>query len=154
MKAAYPYSDEAWRFVWERILVGASGCWLWTGGRMGGCYPGTSFGHLVYRPHQMIWEMVNSRPFPVGLLTRHICDQTICVRHVIPGTHSQNAADRSRVFGGSRRRPSADDEVLAMETRIAQDLSSHVWPDISAIPSKYADLAEFEIEPSLTGGVL
>jgi hypothetical protein len=144
MIATYPYSDKAWQYVWKRILISADGCWLWAGSRMGGCYPGVLFDGLVYRPHRMIWEMAHSRPFPKGRVGRHMCDQTMCVRHVISGTHKQNAADRRRVLGG-RRRPCAHDEVLAMEQRIGKDILSRTWPELSAIPPEYLSLAEFEI---------
>jgi hypothetical protein len=112
---------------------------------MGGCYPGVLFDGLVYRPHRMIWEMAHSKPFPKGRIGRHICDQTTCVRHVISGTHKQNAKDRSRVFAGTNKRPSTRDEVLAMEKRISEDILSRTWPELSAIPPEYLALVEFEI---------
>jgi hypothetical protein len=138
--APYPYSEEAWRFIWERIAIDASGCWIWTGGTMGGCYPGTLFGGLVYRPHRMIWELVNKRPFPAGSIARHFCDCTRCVRHIVPGTHKENHDDRCRIFGGRLKRP-ADEN--AVQSRIARDLASREWPDISQIPTEYAALSYF-----------
>lgn len=79
---------------WARVVKG-EGCWGWTG-------KPNAFGYgTIRRPsggdekaHRVSWEL-HSGPIPSGLVVRHKCDNTGCVRpdHLELGTQKDNVRD-------------------------------------------------------------
>lgn len=66
-------------------------------------------GHHPIRPaYRIAWELHNGRPFPPGLMARHLCGygHLGCVNpvHVVPGTAAENVADMMRMGRHNPRR--------------------------------------------------
>lgn len=108
---------EIERFL-RYVLIG-DGCWLWTGathsGRGGLGRGGDSgpYGRFRFRgknvgAHRIAWMIDSGRDVPSGIVVRHTCDVTLCVKpcHLILGTQLDNVLDmcaRGRRNDDSRR---------------------------------------------------
>lgn len=78
---------------WEKVEK-TEGCWLW-GASSDGRYGLFKAGNKITRAHRWIFVCLNG-PIPEGLVVRHKCDNSLCVRpdHLELGTQSDNARDR------------------------------------------------------------
>ena len=86
----------------ERIVVDANGCWMWTG-------PRSVHGRAILRSkgrskyaYRVVWEELIG-PIPDGLMCCHKCDEPACVNpeHIFLGTAKDNmrdAADKGRLI--------------------------------------------------------
>lgn len=81
---------------WSKVVTGsADECWPWMGScsRSGG-YPTMWIGPANIIATRVAWFLANQvDPFP--FLIRHTCDHPWCInpKHLLPGTHKDNAAD-------------------------------------------------------------
>jgi hypothetical protein len=80
-----------------------TGCWLWGGSGADG-YGVIALSGRKYQAHRVSW-MVRRGPIKRGLVIRHLCNMRECVNpdHLAPGTHKENAGDRTKAgrwFGG------------------------------------------------------
>ena len=106
--------EEAVRRFIERVSVGPSGCWLWTGATDGqGRYGLITIDGRQMTAHRAAHELFVG-PIPPGHVVCHSCDVTLCVRpsHLWAGTQRDNLADmiaKGRAAtgekNGSRRHP-------------------------------------------------
>jgi hypothetical protein len=120
MKPSYSYTAAFWNTFWSHVRVTDS-CWIWEGPR--GCYGSFHYRGVTHLAHRAAWEFCHNQPFPEGLLGRHVCTNTYCVRHIITGTRSENALDRT----------------LNSEEQLARG----TWPSVDLI-------AEFDLCESIT----
>lgn len=75
-------------------------CWLWTRSVSpgapghGGGYANVKFQHGHYKPHRVMWEIMNG-PIPDGLCVLHRCDRPSCCNpnHLWLGTVQDNNRD-------------------------------------------------------------
>lgn len=93
------------RFKKKYIEAGPDECWLWTAATNMWGYG--SFGDTPFTTigaHVFAWVLVNGREPNPGMIIRHTCDIPACVnpKHLIEGTHQDNALDRSTKGRGWR----------------------------------------------------
>ena len=69
-------------------------CQAWLGTKTTRGYGVFTAQGVKHRAHRHAWERVNG-PVPVGMVVRHSCDNTGCIReeHLCVGTHADNVAD-------------------------------------------------------------
>lgn len=60
-------------------LVTESGCWEWQGWRDKAGYGGTWRDGRTLRAHRAVWEQMQGRPIPDGLVLDHLCRNPPCV---------------------------------------------------------------------------
>lgn len=80
---------------WERVSKRPSGCWLWTGNRVGGGYGALSLAkqpHIL--AHRYSWEL-HRGPIPPDTKVLHTCDTPACVNpdHLWLGSQKDNVRD-------------------------------------------------------------
>jgi hypothetical protein len=98
-----------------------TGCWLWTGsvwretnGDYGESY---AFGKRE-RATRAAYREIACKEVPPGMLLRHTCDMPLCVNpdHLVPGTQSENVADRHKrgrtARGGRFRNAKLTDDIV------------------------------------------
>ena len=103
---------------WDsKIVKLPDGCWFWVGAITTTGYGRVWVGGKSVAAHREAWRRAHGSPPPAGLLVRHICDETNCVRpdHLQLGTPADNTRDLvrrgrwagrgRRVGGGDRRGP-------------------------------------------------
>lgn len=96
--------------LWGKVKTDVGDCWYWLGATnrdrndlRNEKWPygkiGITWGTLRITPyvHRLVYELYNG-PVPHGLLVRHSCDNTLCVRpeHLIIGTDKDNTHDSIR----------------------------------------------------------
>jgi hypothetical protein len=115
---------------WTKVRKApGDGCWVWTAGRHDDrAHPHGMFmykGHRSERAHRVAYQLANG-DIPKGLVVRHLCHNSLCVRpsHLAIGTQAQNVQDT--VAAGLLRRgeqcPNArltEEAVLDMRRRHA-----------------------------------
>jgi len=105
------------RFVSERIdRYHPLGCWMWRGRVDGDGYGLVKLDGRCQRVHRVVYSAVHG-PIAEGLVLRHQCDELhgrgIAYRrccnpaHLLPGTRSENNAERSQRGRSARQRPKA-----------------------------------------------
>lgn len=85
--------ERFWRYV--TVPDDPDACWLWTGRKDKDGYGTLRVGKTQVRAHRFSYELHNG-PLPDGEMGRHRCNNPGCVneRHIIPGSHFENMADR------------------------------------------------------------
>jgi hypothetical protein len=85
--------------LWERIVEGEGGCWLWTGATSSAGYGQIGLGQVNLYTHRVVYELLVV-DIPEGLELDHTCRVRNCCNpaHLDPVTSSVN---KSRV--GSRK---------------------------------------------------
>jgi len=89
---------------WGRVRVlTPDECWLWQGATNGGYGVFMASGERWYA-HRVSWVIAHGTESPEPC-TRHLCNARGCVnpKHLKPGTHAENAADRVRRQRETRR---------------------------------------------------
>lgn len=89
----HPTAADRQKFM-RRVLVAASGCWLWQGPRDAKGYGHYSIGRRSYRAHRVAYEMFKGE-HPGELFVCHACDNPPCVNpaHLWLGTTTDNQRD-------------------------------------------------------------
>ncbi|RYG90138.1 MAG: hypothetical protein EON59_00730 [Alphaproteobacteria bacterium] len=87
--------NELERFHGLVAKRGPDDCWLWQGERNAQSYPRCKVGGKSRVATQVSWEIANGKPFPIGMLACHSCDNPPFVNpnHIWPGTHKDNCHD-------------------------------------------------------------
>ncbi len=91
-----PTPEDVVRF-WSYVETGdLEECWLWRAGKATDGYGSFSMGGKPY-PASRVAYMLAHGPIPDGLIVRHRCDNPPCCnpRHLLTGTHRDNAMDRA-----------------------------------------------------------
>lgn len=88
-----------WSYVEKR---GREQCWLWKGGRNSGY--GSFWLHGKQRQSHIVAFLLSGKKLSRGQIIRHSCDNPPCCnpRHLVAGTHRDNAMDRARRLRGRR----------------------------------------------------
>lgn len=75
---------------------GVDACWPWTG-TMGPLGYG-QWGRRRVLAHRAMWEYTNSQALPSSVFVLHSCNNRACCnpKHLRPGTHQDNMADRQK----------------------------------------------------------
>jgi hypothetical protein len=96
---------------WQKVAIGAGGCWLWTG-NIGGRYGSIRWGKhpdgrfRTVKAHRLAYEMLVG-PIPPGLQLDHVvCDTPACVNpaHLKPSTARENVLRSSNPFAINSRK--------------------------------------------------
>lgn len=121
----------------ERVNVTASGCWEWTGNKVGG----TGYGQVYVkskclRAHRAIYEMLVG-PIPDGLCVLHKCDNPPCVnpKHLFIGTVSDNQQDmmrKDRCIHGERHHKAKLNESDVLEMKRMRQAGTS-YPEIGRL---------------------
>lgn len=120
----------------EDVSVWTNGCWHWIGdtsrNNLGyGCFYYNN-GRIL--AHRYMWELINDRAIPNGMIVMHICDNSICVNpeHLIIGTQQQNIADmiaKDRANFDHPQQRLVTDDLIAMCRKLRR--SGHTTAEIS-----------------------
>lgn len=109
-------SPDAAHEFWSEVNK-SEACWLWTGMTFAG------YGYLKVNgraawAHRTAWCIANSSNIPDGMVVRHKCDTSVCVRpdHLELGTYSQNNRDRYRRGRHKRAAPHGEAHCNALLT--------------------------------------
>jgi hypothetical protein len=80
---------------WGKVQM-SSGCWIWEGAKDAHGYGLFSLGDKNARAHRIAYRLTKGA-IPEGMVIRHTCDNTSCVRpeHLLLGTQLDNIADRN-----------------------------------------------------------
>lgn len=84
------------RRFWEKVeRRERDQCWLWLGSKNERGYGSMSHNKRLRKATHLAFEIHHMRPFPIGMVARHTCDNPSCVnpQHIVPGTLRQNAQD-------------------------------------------------------------
>ena len=86
--------ERATAHFWSRVQQPPTGCWEWTGPRVGRGYGKTTWHSRSARSHRVAWEITYG-PIPTGLAVLHHCDNPLCCRpdHLFLGTLADNNRD-------------------------------------------------------------
>lgn len=86
-------------------------CWLWLGAKDRDGYGQFTWDYINYRSHRFAL-MIDGRPVPEGMVTRHLCNTRSCVRpsHLRAGTISENILDEVR--SGSHHKLRYSQEII------------------------------------------
>lgn len=81
----------------EKIVLGAGGCWVWTGSTVGNGYGRFMLGGVRRVAHVVVYELLVG-PVPDGLELHHDCHNPPCVNpaHLRPVTPEENARQERR----------------------------------------------------------
>lgn len=93
---------------WKRVVKMQSGCWHWTGQRVGGRYGRLRINQSKrVLAHRLSWEIHNG-VIPEGSRVLHACDNPPCVNpaHLFLGTIKDNSRDM--VSKGRQYRPTGE----------------------------------------------
>lgn len=63
---------------WNKVPIGAEGCWKWQGGRFNNGY-GSAWAGKTVLAHRFAYENIYE-PIPKGLQIDHLCRNKLCVR--------------------------------------------------------------------------
>lgn len=91
------YNPTLSDYLKSNIFVDDNGCWLWQGSINPRGYGNAGLFGDALVAHRLSYLCENGELPPPPLILRHTCDVPSCVnpKHLIPGTHADNARDRS-----------------------------------------------------------
>lgn len=115
----YPRPSITERF-WKNVDKSGD-CWIWTGATTGNGYGTIRYRGKQEGAHRVAWILTNG-DITAGLLVRHSCDNSLCVRvdHLSLGTTADNSRDavsRGRQARGGRSGHSTHPECTARGER-------------------------------------
>jgi hypothetical protein len=149
------WTDATWDKFVALIAIGdPDACWEWTAGRFTNGYGQFRVGKRKVRAHRAYYERVVG-PVPDGLILRHSCDNRPCCnpKHLIPGTHADNAADRESRGRGARNGtslPGVCNPAAKLDpVRVAEALAMHAQG-----ATLVAVARAFGISPSQAGNIV
>ena len=122
------------RFMARVSVDPHTGCWLWTGARIGpgyGAFRADIDGYRTLLAHRVSWRL-HRGPVPEGLFVLHECDVRHCVNpgHLFLGTQRDNIEDTvrkgrasppPRFFGNANTMTVVADEHLTDIRRLAAE---------------------------------
>jgi len=93
----------------DKWTIDPSGCWLWTGGKIGQGYGEIVVRKKTWMAHRLSWELLVG-PIPTGLVIDHLCRVRNCINpeHLEPVTDQVNI---QRGWNVSARRGPRDAEI-------------------------------------------
>jgi len=143
-----------------KVVPVPDGCAFWTGAIGEDGYGRFLVGRApqagTVSAHRWLWVHLHG-PLPAGVLLRHCCDETSCVRlaHLLPGDHQHNMSDmraRGRQ-GGPWHRGRADTRGPAGRGRaIRAALHAGYHPDRLAAAIRAGDPARDQLQLFLEPG--
>lgn len=110
--------SEAHREKLNQYVVSESGCWEWSPGKFSGGYGRVNIGGKERRAHRAMWELVNGKDIPAGMVIAHKCDNPCCVNpeHLQLATQKWNSLDcanKGRLHVGvSKNSAKLDDQKI------------------------------------------
>jgi len=119
----------------------ATGCLIWTGGKMWKGYGRTKVDGRMKRVHRLAWEQVNG-PIPAGMDCLHNCpggDNRACIEieHLWLGTNADNVADKIAKGRQSRKGPQGEAHPKAKVTNEQVLAIRNDWRPLRAIAREY-----------------
>lgn len=131
---------------WAKVDRGdPDACWEWTAAKVPRGYGRIfSSGRLIYS-HRLSYEL-NVAPIPSGLDILHTCDHPPCCnpRHLFPGTHAQNMADKvikgRQSHGEQVATKLTDGDVLEIRRLCEGDLSQETIGQLYGVTKQMVSL--------------
>ena len=119
-------------------MPGEDGCWFWVGAITTTGYGRFWLDGRAVAAHREAWRRAHGTEPPAGMVVRHTCDETSCVRpsHLLLGTLSENSQDlvrRGRWAGPHRGGTGGDTRGPAGRARAIREVLLTTGPDPDAL---------------------